>query len=85
MKPTRDIIDIAGLHRNFTEEELRKIEANWKSDFDARLGHVEAGIRRIEDRFTQAEGVLVFVKWMGAIAVAGAAFWAWVMSHFTPK
>ena len=69
----------------FTPEQLRQIDAKWKSDFDARLANLEAAAMRIETAFKQAQGAVIFVKWLSALAVMGAGSWAWISAHLRMK
>lgn len=80
------------LNDDLTPERIKQLDARWKSDFDKRLSdlndrlkELEAAAIRIETIFTQASGVLVFVKWSSAVAVAIAGAWAWVSTHLTYK
>lgn len=69
----------------FTPEQLAQLDARKWSDILSDVAELKSSVARIENTFTQAQGALVFVKWMSAIAVSGAACWAWISAHLTIK
>lgn len=76
----------------FTDEQLRQLEARKWSDLLADMAELKADlaahrveVQEIRQIFTQAQGALVLIRW-GALlvgAVAGAAVWA--SQHLTWK
>ena len=68
-----------------TDEELRRIEATWKSDIEMRIAKLQESIDRIENTFHQAQGALVLVKWGSALVASLAALAVWASQHLTWK
>ena len=64
-----------------TDEELRRIEATWKSDIEMRIDKLQESADRIERAFQQAQGALVLVKWGAAICATVAAAAVWISQH----
>lgn len=76
----------------FTEAQLKQLEARKWSDLLSDMTELKAAmaahraeVQEIRHIFEQAKGAVVFVKWTSAIAVGGAACWAWISAHLTIK
>lgn len=48
---------------------------------EKRLGETTSELRRLNETFAQARGVIAFIKWASAVAIAGWALIAWAKAH----
>lgn len=82
---------------NFTVDELRRLENNWKSDVDLKLDRLVRFVDKYENFLTMAlkreetrekwrnaviEKTLAGLAWIALIFVL-ASSWEWVKSHVT--
>jgi hypothetical protein len=73
-------------HNRFMDQVLEKhIEDEQRhfEDFDKRLEAIEISLVEFKDAWTQAKGVISFVKILAAIAAACATAYAFLTSNFT--
>ena len=68
-----------------TEQDLRRIEATWKSDIESKIEKLQESADRIERAFQQAHGALILVKWGAAFCAALAGIAAWASQHINWK
>jgi hypothetical protein len=69
----------------FTPDQLKRIEATWKSDMEKELADIRVIVMRLDEAFQQAQGALTFIKWAAGAGAAAAAVWAWLSTHITYK
>jgi hypothetical protein len=69
----------------FTPEQLKRIDATWKSDMEKELADIRVIVMRLDEAFQQAQGALTFIKWAAGATTVIAGLWAWVSTHLTYK
>ena len=69
----------------FTPEQLRRLEAKWKSDMEKELADIRIIVTRLDTAFQKAQGALVFIKWASAATAALAGAAVWISNHFSIK